>query len=150
MYERKDRWSVGEWMTPNPDSIPPDYSVRHAFVKMRLEGYRHLLVVDNGHLLGIVTDRDLRRPDISDDVEGWHDYYNLDHDYAVRDIMTTDLVTLSPQDRLEKAVKFVLDNKFGSLPVLDKNDELIGILTTHDIIKALSEILQDFGDHLRK
>ncbi len=150
MQDRKDKWTVGEWMTPNPETVSPDLSVRSAFIKMRNEGYRHLLVVEDEHLKGIVTDRDLRRPDISPEVEGWHEFYTLEEDYEVGDIMTDKVVTLSPQDRLEKAVKYFIDFKFGALPIMDKKDRLVGILTSHDMMRALSEILIDHGDTLRK
>lgn len=151
MHERKDRWSVGQWMTPNPDTVAPDLTVRQAFVRMRHEGYRHLLVVDGqGALVGIVTDRDLRRPDISDEPEGWHEYYNLDQDYEVSHVMTEKVVTLTPQDRLEKAIKLLMDNKFGAIPVLDKTGAVIGILTMHDVARAFGEALQDYGDVMRR
>jgi len=149
MNERKDRYSVGNWMTQNPATIEPDTPVRKAFFTMRTQGYRHLLVVDDGALQGIVTDRDLRRPDLTDDPDGWNEYYNLDADYTVRDVMTTDLKSLRPGDKLEKALKLFVDHKFGAVPVLDKNDALIGILSAHDALRAFQAVLQSHGDHVR-
>ena len=149
MHERKDPLSVGAWMTPNPLTIGPDTSVRHAFVRMRSEGYRHLLVCENEELVGIVTDRDLRRPDISDDADGWLDYYKLDDDYEVRYVMTDNVVTLSPSEPIEKAVELFLDRKFGAVPVVDKNKHPIGILTTHDLLRAFAGVMRDVGDRAR-
>lgn len=147
--ERKDKWTVGFWMTEHPHTIPPDMSVYSAFYKMRVEGYRHLLVEQNGELWGIISDRDLRRPDISDEPDGWHEFYQLDSDYEVRDIMTTDLVTVGPGDRLEKALHLMIKNKFHALPVLNKQGKLIGILTDFDLMKAFEKVMDEVGESLR-
>ena len=150
MQNRKDHWTVGDWMTPNPRTIPPTHSARTAFIEMRNQGFRHLIVSENRKMLGIVTDRDLRRPDISDQPEGWHEFYQPDDDYQVRDVMTEKVVTLTVQDQLERALKLFIDNKFGALPVLDKKGDLVGILTNHDINRAFAEVLKDYGKVLRK
>lgn len=151
MYERKDRWTVGEWMTDNPHSVTPETSVKRAFYRMRHEGFRHLPVVDDdGKLVGIVTDRDLRRPDISDDPDGWNDYYRLDNQTEVRHVMTEKVETLSTTDTVERAVELFVHHKFGALPVLDKRGDLIGILTSHDLLRALGQVFAEAGDELRK
>lgn len=149
MQDRKDNWTVGAWMTANPSTITPDTSVRHAFYQMRVEGFRHVPVVDDGKLVGIVTDRDLRRPDLTDEPDGWHDYYRLDEEYEVRHVMTDKVTTVRTGDKLEKALDLLIDGKFGALPVVDKNDELIGIVTSHDLLRALRQALDDAGDQLR-
>ncbi|RME52486.1 MAG: CBS domain-containing protein [Deltaproteobacteria bacterium] len=150
MQERKDKWSVGAWMTPNPFSISPDDSVRSAFFRMRREGVRHLIVEEEGKLVGIVTDRDLRRPDITEEPDGWDDYYRLDEDYEVRYVMTTAVKTLRPGDPLEKALKLFLAHKFGAIPVIDKKGSVIGILSTHDALAAFAELLATEGERLHK
>ena len=149
MQERKDAWTVGAWMTENPQSIAPDTSVRTAFFKMRSEGYRHLPVVDKGKLVGMVTDRDLRRPDLSPEPDGWHDYYNLEEDYEVRHVMTTRVESMVPSDGLEKALRLLIDRKFGAAPVVDKNGDMIGIITTFDLMRAFQAVLGEVGEALR-
>src|ERR1041385_1777697 len=52
---------VSEWMTEDPDCVGPDVSVQLAFDSLAEHGYRHIPVVDNGHLLGVVSMRDLMR-----------------------------------------------------------------------------------------
>ena len=150
MQDRKDKWTVGEWMTPNPKTISSNLSVRSAFFTMRSEGIRHLIVVDNGHVQGIVTDRDLRRPDITDEPDGWHDYYRLDEEYEVRHVMTTDVIHVTPGDSLEKATRIFTTRRFGAVPVVDRNGELIGILSTHDLLRALEDALEQAGSYLRR
>ncbi len=150
MQERKDKWSVGQWMTPNPQEISPQTSVREAFFKMRSEGYRHLPVVEDRKLIGMVTDRDLRRPDLTDEPEGWHDFYNLDDDYAVRHVMTTRVESMTPADRLEKALDLLIERKFGAAPVTDKHGSMIGIITTFDLMRAFQSVMGEVGEALRQ
>ncbi len=150
MQERKDKWSVGEWMTRNPQMISPETSVRAAFLKMRSEGYRHLPVVRDQKLVGMVTDRDLRRPDLTDDPEGWHDFYHLDDDYEVRHVMTSRVESMSPSDSLEKALDLLIERKFGAAPVIDKNGSMIGILTTLDLLRAFQAVMGTVSDALRR
>lgn len=150
MSDRRDPWSVGAWMTPNPATIAPDTPVRAAFYTMRARGFRHLLVTDGERLQGIVTDRDLRRPDLTEDPDGWNDYYRLDEDFLVRDVMTAAPQTAKPRDRIERALTAMLEGKFGALPVVDKNDRLIGILTTADMMRAFHTALIEVGDRLRR
>ncbi len=145
MQERKEKWSVGEWMTRNPQMISPETSVRAAFFKMRSEGYRHLPVVRDQKLVGMVTDRDLRRPDLTDDPEGWHDFYHLDDDYEVRHVMTSRVESMSPSDSLEKALDLLIQRKFGAAPVIDKNGSMIGILTTLDLLRAFQAVMGTAG-----
>ncbi len=149
MVERKDKWSVGQWMTPNPHEISPETSVRAAFFKMRSEGYRHLPVVEDRKLVGMVTDRDLRRPDLTSEPEGWHDFYNLDDDYEVRHVMTTEVESMMPSDSLERALELLIERKFGAAPVVDKTGSTIGIITTFDLMRAFQSVMGEVGEALR-
>jgi acetoin utilization protein AcuB len=116
-------------------------SVRSAFAKMRIGHFRHLLVVKEGKLIGMVTDRDLRRPDLSDDAEGWMDFYDLDESVRVADIMSRDLEVVAADDPLSRAVDLFLEHHFGALPVIEADGRLAGVLTTHDVIRATHELL---------
>ena len=149
MLQRKDKWSVGQWMTSNPETVTPTTSVKTAFFKMRSDGYRHLPVVDDSNLVGMVTDRDLRRPDLTDEPDGWHDFYNLDDDYEVRHVMTTTVESMVTSDGLEKALSLLIDRKFGAAPVVDKHGRMIGIITTYDLMRAFQSVLGEVGEALR-
>ena len=61
MHERNDKWSVGEWMTPHPETVEPNTSVRSAFFRMRSEGVRHLPVVEARRIAGMISIGDLTR-----------------------------------------------------------------------------------------
>ena len=141
MGDKERRWTVAEWMTDIPICIPPSLPVRSAFAKMRIGHFRHLLVMKDGELVGMVTDRDLRRPDVSDEPEGWKDFYNLDDSVHVSDIMTRKLQTVGPDDPLSRAVDLFLDHRFGALPVTDDRGRVAGILSAHDVMRAARELL---------
>lgn len=149
MQERKDAWSVGQWMTQNPHTVTSDTPVKSAFYRMRHEGFRHLPVVDDGQLVGIVTDRDLRRPDLTSDPDGWNDYYRLDDQTEARHVMTENVATLSPSDPLERALAIFTEHKFGAMPVLDKNGDLLGILTSYDLLRAFQAAMAEAAEALR-
>jgi acetoin utilization protein AcuB len=133
---------VKEWMTPNPVTVHPDTGVKTAFRLMKKGGFKQLPVVEDGKLVGIVTDRDLRRPDISDEIESWDQLYRLDDTFNVRGIMTTDVIIVKENDPLESACLILRKKKFNSLPVLSDTGELVGILTVHDVLDALVDFLK--------
>jgi len=135
-----ERWTVGRWMTDVPIAVCSHVSVRTAFMKIRVGHFRHLLVVDDGRLVGIVTDRDLRRPDISDSIDGWDDLYRLDEETTVRDVMTTEVETVAPSDSLSKALRLFSSRRFGAVPVVEAG-VVRGILSTVDVLRAVEELV---------
>lgn len=136
-------------MSSNPRVVAPEMPVTQAFYTMRSGGFRQLPVVEEDRLVGIVTDRDLRRPDLTDEPDGWNDYYQLSDETEVRHVMTDQVMTLSSSDRLEKALNLLLEHKIGALPVLDRKDAVIGIITTFDVLRAFHALLGDIGGELR-
>ncbi|RME04156.1 MAG: CBS domain-containing protein [Planctomycetota bacterium] len=136
---------VGYWMSREPKTVSPDTSVRRAFFKMRYYNFRHLPVVKDGKLVGIVSDRDLRRPDVSEEPDGWDDFYRLDDSYEVCDVMATELITLRPRDTVRHALSIFLSHRFGALPVLNVQGELVGILTARDMFRAFDDLLAETG-----
>jgi acetoin utilization protein AcuB len=141
MAESSPSWNVGSWMTDTPMAVAPGVSVQTAFFKMRVEGYRHLLVVQQGDLVGIVTDRDLRRPDSSSDPDGWQDLYSLDEELTVAEVMTKKVETVTPETPLIEVVELFLEHKFGALPVVDDRGRLVGIVSQHDVLAATRKLL---------
>ena len=128
---------VKDFMTLNPRTIHPDTGVKTAFRIMKKGGFKQLPVVDEDELLGIVTDRNIRRPDIVDDDQDWSTLYRLDDDFRVRGIMTTKIIAVNPDDPLEQACRILQKENFNALPVVSDEGELIGILTVHDLIEPL-------------
>ena len=88
---------VADIMKPNPVTVTPRNAIRTAINLMREGGYRRLPVVDRGRLVGIITDRDLRRAANSPFVvrEQWYDNFILDH-IEVGSCMTPNPLTIEP------------------------------------------------------
>lgn len=119
---------VNSYMTKNPVTISAKTAVRDAFFLLKKYGFRQFPVVEEGRLVGIVTDRDLRtaifRPEL-----------------RVEDIMTLNPLTVKENERLESAILKLRENKFNALPVISENGELCGIITVTDVLDALIELL---------
>ncbi len=103
---------------------------------------RHLPVVSDDKLMGIVTHRDLLRLALSSletsTPEGKIKQEMLDEGTFVATIMTRDPLTVSPDTPIWKAAKIILENKFGCLPVVEEDGKLVGIVTEHDFLKTLA------------
>ncbi len=132
---------VKDFMTPNPQTIHPDSGVKTAFRIMKKGNFRQLPVVEDDRLVGIITDRDIRRPDFADDLESWDNLYRLDDSFQVRSLMTPDVITVKEDDDLEKACSILYKHKFNALPVVSGSGVLVGIITLHDLLEPLMSFL---------
>jgi acetoin utilization protein AcuB len=110
---------------------------------MREGGCRRLPVVDRGRLVGIITDRDLRRAANSPFVvrEQWYDNFILDH-IEVGSCMTPDPLTIEPTATIAEAARMMRNHKVGGLPVVAAG-QLVGIITETDLLDALIELLEE-------
>jgi acetoin utilization protein AcuB len=113
-------------MTPDPVTVTPQDPVTNAQGRMRTGGFRRLPVVQDGVLVGIITDRDIRL------------YEGLEAYTTVGSVMTAHPITVSPQTTVEDATRVMLERKIGGLPVLE-GQQLVGIITTSDILQAFLE-----------
>ena len=128
---------VKTWMNPPEFSISPDTLLDEAFQLLKREGIRHLLVIKDDDLVGIVTDRDLRRPDWSDgEVMSIKDLYLLGDELRARDVMSDTMIIAHPDDSTAYASHLMVENKINCLPVVAEG-KLVGILTSSDLLAAL-------------
>jgi acetoin utilization protein AcuB len=127
---------IRDWMTPKVVTVAPETSVKEAFKVMKKNGFRHLPVVKGEKLVGFVTDRDLRRPDIADVFKEWNDLYRLSDELHVEDVMITKVYKVSPDEDLKKAAALVIEKHIGALPVCD-GDKIVGIITVFDFLRAM-------------
>lgn len=132
---------VKDFMTANPVTVTPDTDLRAALEAMAAIG-RRLPVVQDGRLVGIITDRDLRLAMNSPYVlrEGWQDTYLLENT-LVENCMTRNPVTIGPNAALQEAAELMLNGRFSGLPVVDDKQQVIGIITMTDMLKALIHLL---------
>jgi acetoin utilization protein AcuB len=132
--------TVGEFMTKQPVVVELDTMVRVAAELMRTKKIRHLPVVDaGGHVLGIVTDRDLRHAAFLPALAGQAGL--APHRVKaprVRDVMTWSVVTTQAETPLVQAALTMFQRRIGSLPVV-ADGRLVGILTEHDVLTGLKK-----------
>ncbi|MDP8940788.1 MAG: CBS and ACT domain-containing protein [Actinomycetota bacterium] len=134
---------VRDAMTREVITLEPEASAARAWGICREKGIRHLPIVEEGRLLGLVSDRDLR--DVSPPRAG-RDQENTLGWVRVRDIMSTDVVTIHPLDTIDHAAREIHDRKIGCLPVV-ADGELVGIVTSQDMMRTLAFLIgaQDRG-----
>lgn len=133
---------VRDAMTRDVVTVGPEESAARAWGLCRERNIRHLPVVEGGRLVGIVSDRDLR--DLSpprdtidqENTLGW---------VQIRDMMSPEVVTAHPLDTIEHAAKVIYENKFNCLPVV-ADDELVGIITSSDLVRTLVELTGAHGE----
>jgi len=119
--ERVKRYESGR--IANPITLPFDATVADAFVLQKKYHFGGFPVVDKkGILMGIVTNRDLR--------------FQKDESVPIKEIMTTELITGNLRTRIEEANNLFNKHGIEKLPLVDKNNKLVGLITYRDIAKS--------------
>lgn len=131
---------VRDLMSGDVVTIEETASCHAAVEQMVRHRIRHLPVVtDGGALCGVVTDRDLRHhlftPEVFSQV-GVVPVGRLLDGVRVRDVMSAPPITAGPDDRLEDAARAMLEDKVGSLPVVDGR-RVVGIITETDLLRRI-------------
>jgi len=130
---------IAAYMKKPPVTVRPETTIVEVKALLATKHFRHLPVVDeNGRLLGMVTDRDIRSAYPSSVVTGKQ---NKDEmlkigQSPVCEIMSWDVVFLPPFATLDDALMLLDRQKVGALPVVDENHKVIGIFSIRDLIKA--------------
>jgi acetoin utilization protein AcuB len=111
---------------------------------MSMGRIRHLPVVDpDNRVIGIVTQRDLYKASVSSvlgfDRAKEHEWLGQ---VRVRDIMTTNVITIDAEAGVVEAVDKMITGKIGSLPVVDENGKLVGLLTETDCLRCFHDLLK--------
>ena len=105
---------------------------------MKENNVRRLPVMHKGKLVGMVTDRDIKEASPSKattlDV---HELYYLLSELKVKDIMSKNIISIGPEDTVEKAAVIMLEHRISGLPVVNEKGKLVGIITQGDIFKVL-------------
>ncbi len=129
---------VKGWMTSDVLTIDEDTSMMKASEIMRENNIRRLPVMHKGKLVGIVTDRDIKEASPSKattlDV---HELYYLLSELKIKDIMSTHVFTISPEETVEKAAVKMLEHHISGLPVVNDKGKVVGLITQWDIFKVL-------------
>jgi acetoin utilization protein AcuB len=118
---------VRQRMTRNPVTVTPKAMLSTAREKMTAGQFRHVPVVQEGVLVGMLTDRDLRQ------------YVGVEERTRIEAAMTETPLSVAPTLPVEEATKLLLTHHISGLPVLESG-QLIGIITTSDILRAFLDL----------
>lgn len=114
----------------------PDMSLAEVQRLMRDHGIRHLPVLSGHHLVGMITDRDVREasPSPATTLTRGEIAYQMDTTH-VKTCMTKDVLSIDPEADMAQAARLLLQRKVGCLPVLEKH-RLLGVVTERDCLQA--------------
>jgi acetoin utilization protein AcuB len=125
-------------MSKNVITVDVKDSMWNATKIMRENGIRMLPVVKKGKLVGIITDRDLKRASASDaNSLEIHELLYLVTQIKIKDIMTKDPITIPFDYTVEETAELLLENKISGAPVLDHSGQLVGVITESDLFKVM-------------
>ncbi len=127
----KDMPKIEKFMTPMPHSINKNLNVKKAFELMREYQIRHLPVQEGGSLVGVLTDRDVK---LAGSFQG-------SGDLLVEDVMTPDPYVVVPETPVNQVASEMCSHKYGCAVVAQKNGKVVGIFTSTDGMRVLSDIL---------
>jgi acetoin utilization protein AcuB len=145
MERQKEILTIGDRMTPKPATIQSDQTVGDAFVLMYERDIRHLPVIEQSKLIGIVSDRDIRqflgRARIAyENMKEEERYLRL----PVKEIMSLYPVTVRAETPIGKGVKIMVEKKIGALPVVDLEERVIGIFTELDALQYCLHLMERY------
>ena len=142
---------VRDYMNKNVISVPPDMLINDAQQLMKQNKTRRVPVVENGKLVGMITQTSLRdaAPSQATSLSVWELNYILAK-MKVSDVMTRNVITVTPDTTLEDAALLGYRHGVGALPVIE-DGHMVGILTETDTFRVLLEVLgtRETGIRLR-
>jgi acetoin utilization protein AcuB len=134
---------VRDIMTPNPYSVSVTSSVKQLLRSLAEADVRHLPVVDDGALVGIVSDRDLRAVgSLAENV--------FEHPRAAQEalaqpaasVMTSDVITVNPESEVAEAIDLMIEHRVGAIPVVEAGgSKLVGIVSYVDALRAARDLV---------
>ncbi len=129
---------VKNWMSKKVATVHVNDTMQDAVKLLREHDIRMLPVMEQGELVGIVTDRDMKRASASDattlDV---HELIHLVSTIEIKRIMTKNPITVPFDFTVEETAEVLLKNKISGVPVLNDDKEIVGIITQTDLFKVL-------------
>ena len=136
---------VRDVMSQPPVTVEPSTLLLDAALMLRASAIRHLPVVDQGRLVGLLTDRDIQRCAPSRLIPISEEAYNaVFAETSVDRVMTREPLAVSPDATLLSAIGMMQQSRYGCLPVVDEG-HLVGILTRSDLVEALHRVLSGKG-----
>ena len=129
---------VTNWMSKNIITVDENDSMQDAMKLLKEHDIRMLPVTKKGKLVGIVTDRDLKRASASDATTlEIHELLYLLSRIKVKNLMTKEVITVPPDFTVEETALVLQKNKISGVPVVDSKGELVGTITQTDLFRVL-------------
>jgi len=129
---------VKNWMSKNVITADVNDSMQDAMKLLKENDIRMLPVTKKGRLVGILTDRDLKRASASDATTlEVHELLYLLTRIKVKDLMTKNPITVLPEFTVEETARVLLDHKISGVPVVDSQGNVAGVITQTDIFRVL-------------
>lgn len=131
---------VKDYMNSSVSTLTPEDRLLDADLLIRRAGVRHLPVVSDGRLVGLLTERDVRRyaPSILHSTP--EEYNEIFEQTLVGTVMTKGVTTISPDAPLAEAAALLYNQRLGCLPVMN-GETLVGIITRTDILRYANDVL---------
>ena len=134
---------IRDYMSTNVISANLTDGLHQTFMRMQERGIRHMPVLDGKEkLAGIISDRDLRRPNTLNDSPTHSEYYALDNSTKVQEVMTSSPDTVSADDDIHGALEILIEKRYGALPVVNAEHRVIGMISAVDLLRAFRDRLQ--------
>ena len=121
--------------------VAPDVTVYHAIEVMCEKNIGGLVIIEDGKMVGIFTERDYARKLI---LKG-----RSSKDTPIRDLMTTKVFTVTPDTSIEQCMRMMSDKKFRHLPV-EENGELVGVISISDVVRMVINEQKSIIEHLEQ
>ncbi|RII27193.1 MAG: histidine kinase [Geobacter sp.] len=139
---------VEKWMTRNPITIDADASIIETIHLMKEKNVRRLPVMKEGKFVGLITDRMIKEytPSKATSLDTWEVHYLLSKT-PVKEAMNAKPYTVTPDTDLTDAAQLIHDKKLYGLCVVDAKGDLVGIMTTTNILEALISICKNSPTH---
>jgi len=129
-------------MTKNPMTVTADTKVDEVAHLMKKHNFRRLPVVDDGKLVGFLSDSDLMRVAPSPATTlSRYEINSLLAKICVRDIMKNDVVSVNVDATIEEAALIMYKNKIGGMPVVSNMGAVVGVITETDIFKTFVDVM---------
>ena len=132
-------------MTSRPITVIPQATLAEVWDIMRELDVRHVPVVRNGALVGIVSDRDLGQLNIPSILaaEG-ADALRQELATPVVNVMSSEVIFVEPETEVAEVVRILIEQKVGALPVVQPDTrEVVGIVSYIDVLRALQDLLEE-------
>jgi acetoin utilization protein AcuB len=129
---------VNNWMSKNVVTVDANGSMQDAMNLLKKHDIRMLPVIKKGKLVGIITDRDLKKASASDATTlEIHELLYLLAKIKVKDIMTRDVITIPLDFTVEETAQVLLKNKISGAPVVSADGQVVGTITQTDLFRVL-------------